>query len=103
MAVRNLVSSLMVGLLLSGCTTLSLERQTIRQSASTSDLQYQEVMDNLAMIACDPAFLPSYSTIFAGTTDVSDTISLAGDSFWTRTALKTFGTVTNFSQDVDFL
>jgi hypothetical protein len=65
-----------------GCTTLSLERHTLAQSESVSDIRYHEVMDNLAMIANNPAALPAYSSIFAGTAQVTDTLSFASTTVW---------------------
>jgi len=59
-----------------GCTTLALQRQTNSQAASPTDIRYQEVVDNLAMIAHDPAALPAYSSIFAGTAQITDTAQL---------------------------
>jgi hypothetical protein len=66
--------------LCAGCTTVALKRDTLRQAGSSADLRYHEVVENLAMIAANPAFLPSYSSIYAGTTDVSDTIQLSSQS-----------------------
>lgn len=60
-----------------GCTTLALERHTLSQVASPTDIRYQEVLDNLAMVASDPAALPAYSSIFAGTAQITDTSQLA--------------------------
>jgi hypothetical protein len=59
-----------------GCTTLALERHTLLQEASPTDIRYQEVLDNLAMVAHDPAALPAYSSIFAGTAQITDTAQL---------------------------
>jgi hypothetical protein len=59
-----------------GCTTLALKRHTLSQQASPTDIRYQEVLDNLAMVAHDPAALPAYSSIFAGTAQITDTAQL---------------------------
>jgi hypothetical protein len=56
----------------SGCTIASLERRTLNQNGTTSDIRYQEVMDNLAMVAHEPSKLPSYSSIYSGTISVQD-------------------------------
>ncbi len=63
-----------------GCTTLALERQALSQAASPTDIRYQEVMDNLAMIAADPFALPTYTSIFAGTAQVTDTAQFASST-----------------------
>src|ERR1700722_321278 len=59
-----------------GCTSIALERHTLSQAASPTDIRYQEVMDNLAMVARDPYALPAYSSIFAGTAQIADTAQL---------------------------
>src|SRR5690242_3030591 len=84
-----------------GCTTLSLERNTLRQAGSLTDLRYREVMENFARIAANPTYLPSYSSIYAGTTDITGVAQVAGDSFWTRAFTKAPFTATTFSQDLD--
>jgi hypothetical protein len=56
-----------------GCTTIALERHTLSQEMTPTDIRYQEVLDNLAMVAHDPAALPAYSSIFAGTAQITDT------------------------------
>jgi len=60
-------------LLCLGCTNMALERATLAQASSVADLRYSEVLENLAMVADDPAVLPAYSSIFAGTAEISDT------------------------------
>ncbi len=60
-----------------GCTTLALERHTLAQEESPTDIRYKEVLENLAMVAHDPATLPAYSSIFAGTVQITDTAQLA--------------------------
>jgi hypothetical protein len=66
----------------SGCTMLSLERHTVAQSASTGDLRYREVMDNLAMSAANPSALPYYATIYSGSAQVSDTFGAISTTTW---------------------
>src|SRR5580700_9298642 len=56
----------------SGCIAHSLQRQTLATSNSAMDLRYREVTDNLAIIAHEPATLPSYSSIFSGTVQITD-------------------------------
>jgi hypothetical protein len=60
-----------------GCTTLALERHTLSQGDSAQDVRYQEVLDNLAMVARDPYALPAYSSIFAGSAQITDTAQLS--------------------------
>jgi hypothetical protein len=59
-----------------GCITAALERHTLEQEATPTDIRYQEVLNNLAMVANDPYALPAYASIFAGTAQVTDTSQL---------------------------
>jgi hypothetical protein len=68
----------------SGCTTLSLERHTLAQAKTVSDVRYEETLQNLAMIADDPAALPVYSSIYAGTSQVTDTWQFGESTVWVR-------------------
>jgi len=56
-----------------GCTMTSLERHTVAQTDSAMDVRYQEVMQNLALIAGNRSALPSYATIYSGAASVQDT------------------------------
>lgn len=95
---------LMVLLLLPGCTNLALTRATLRHAEASSDLRYQEVMENLAMTASVPSILPAFSSIYAGTTDLSDSIKVSSSTVWARTAIKPIGFATAFAtQSLDFL
>ncbi len=68
---------LLVGL--TGCTHVQLRRNTIRQSATLTDIYEQQVLDNLAMFVHDQGALPFFAYPNSGGSDVSD--SLGGD--WT--------------------
>jgi hypothetical protein len=61
----------------SGCIASALERYTLAQQATPTDIRYQQVLDNLAMVANNPSALPAYSSIFAGTAQITDTAQLA--------------------------
>jgi hypothetical protein len=65
-----------------GCTMTSLERHTVAQIDTTTDLRYQEIVNNLAMIAADPSTLPTYSSIFSGTIFVQDTGQVISTTTW---------------------
>lgn len=56
-----------------GCTHMQLRRSTVRQATTLTELQYQQVLNNLAMFICDPYALPSHVAIKAGTTQAADT------------------------------
>jgi hypothetical protein len=56
-----------------GCTSLSLQRHTVNQITSVTDYRYEATLQALAMVAADPATIPSFSLISNGTTSITDT------------------------------
>lgn len=64
-----------------GCTAQSLRRRTTAQTETWIDIQYRQVMENLAMVANNPDVLPCFSTLDFGTSDVSDTLGVSGANF----------------------
>lgn len=77
-----------------GCTTVSLQRNTLAHSDTLSDIRYREVVEDLAIIAHDPWELPAFSSIYAGTTDISDSVAPNSQTTWVRNTMgvTTFGT-----------
>jgi len=65
-----------------GCTSASLNRQTLAQAASTEDLRYKELLDGLAAVANDPATLPAYASVYSGTAQVTDTEQMISTTMW---------------------
>jgi hypothetical protein len=64
---------LILGLLAAcGCTYLPLARRTVKQGSTLSGLQYQQVLDNLAMFACDPDALAWHVKVTGGLVQVAD-------------------------------
>ena len=59
-------------LLASGCMNQQLQFSTRRTANTLPDLQYQQVMDNLAMIAANPGFLPYLAVAGQGSIQVTD-------------------------------
>jgi hypothetical protein len=55
-----------------GCTTGRLRQRTISQGSTLPDLQYQQVLANLALFATNPAALPWHMNVREGTTQVTD-------------------------------
>lgn len=55
-----------------GCTHLALERRTVKQASTLTDLQYQQVLDNLAMFACNPEAMPWHAKLKSGTVQIAD-------------------------------
>jgi hypothetical protein len=67
---------LAIGLLsaLSGCAThLALRNDTVKTTDTLADLQYQQVLDNLARFHDNPDTVPSFAVATAGTASVLDT------------------------------
>jgi hypothetical protein len=67
---------LAVGLVtaLSGCTTqFALSNDTVRTTNTLTDLQYQQVLDNVARFHDNPDTVPSFAVATAGTVSVADT------------------------------
>src|SRR5262245_3838800 len=67
-------------LICGGCTTLALKNHALKQEETPTEIRYREVLDNLALVANNPASLPAYSSIFAGTAQVTDTAQLAANT-----------------------
>src|SRR6516164_10828538 len=63
---------LAVGALSTGCTHVVLEHRTVNQASTVPDLQYQQVLDNLAMFACTKDALAWHVKIKGGTIQVTD-------------------------------
>ena len=62
-------AALLIGLLpiLSGCTHIALRKDTVRTTNTLADLQFQQVLDNVARFHCNPDTVPSFAVTTAGT------------------------------------
>ena len=58
-----------------GCTSGRLRQRTINQGSTLPELQYQQVLDNLAQFATRPGSLPWHVNLKEGTTQVTDSVS----------------------------
>jgi hypothetical protein len=58
-----------------GCTTGRLRQRTIHLGSTLPELQYQQVLDNLARFAANPATLPWHVNIREGTTQITDSFT----------------------------
>ncbi len=67
---RILLAISMMGLV--GCTSVRLRQRTIHQGSTLPDLQYQQVLDNLALFAENPSALPWHINLREGTSQVTD-------------------------------
>jgi hypothetical protein len=66
------VLSFVIGGLASGCMNQQLCLATNRTVKTLPDLQYQQVVDNLAMIAANPGYLPYLAVAGQGSIQVTD-------------------------------
>ncbi|HEX4612444.1 MAG TPA: hypothetical protein VH092_29895, partial [Urbifossiella sp.] len=55
-----------------GCTSRHLRHRTVSQGSTLPDLQYQQVLNNLAQFATNPAALPWHVNLKEGTSQVTD-------------------------------
>lgn len=73
-------SALIIGIImassLSGCTADRLRQRLINQGATLPELQYQQVLDNLALFAVNPDALPWHVNLREGTSQLTDSTSL---------------------------
>ncbi len=66
----------------SGCTHIQLRRSTLSQTGTITELQYQQVLSNLASFHCHPEVLPHLAVVGTGGTSVSDEGSSNAELEW---------------------
>jgi hypothetical protein len=77
-------------LALGGCQThLSLRNNTVKATNTLTDLNYQQVLDNLAMFVANPSAMPSIAVFNSGTVTVADQRAISGNATYAPTI--TFG------------
>src|SRR4051812_24913527 len=60
----------------SGCAThAALQKHTIAANLTVADIYYQQVLNNLARFEVNPASMPAFSVVTAGTVNISDDVS----------------------------
>ena len=70
--VGSIILSILVLGLAPGCMSQQLQFTTRRTVNALPDLQYQQVIDNLAKIASNPGFLPYLAVAGQGSVQVTD-------------------------------
>ena len=58
--------------ILSGCTQFALRNNTAQITNTLTDLQFQQVLDNVARFQDNPDTVPSFAVVTAGTVAVND-------------------------------
>jgi hypothetical protein len=76
-----------------GCVSESLRNQTVSQVMSLADKRYQEVLDNLAIVASNGGILPAFAVASSGVANVTNTVSADASTAFNAT-------VNGFSQEV---
>jgi len=61
---------------LAGCASDRLRQRTINHGAALPELQYQQVLNNLALFAANPAALPWHINLREGTTQITDSATV---------------------------
>jgi hypothetical protein len=77
---RSAVLAITIAALISaqGCTHHVLMRSMIHQASTVMDIEYQMVLDNLAMFECNPSALPWHVRIKDGVVQVNDQAGIEG-------------------------
>lgn len=70
--IARCLPSLFLAAALTGCTHVALRNNTVETTDTLADLQYQQVLDNLARFQDDPDTVPSFAVVTAGTVTVND-------------------------------
>jgi hypothetical protein len=65
-----------------GCTHLQLNHSASKQAGSITDLQYRQVLDNLALFQDTPDALPHFAVVGTGGTSVNDRGEVAAELEW---------------------
>ncbi len=86
-----------LGLLLaaSGCEAVQLRNHVVEQAATLNEIQYQQVLDNLAMFVQDPAALPYFSLTPGGSAQIQIVEGGSAGLNWDYTFLGTVGKFIN--------
>src|ERR1700693_4864470 len=79
---RAKIALLCLGAFMSGCTADMLDRHTVNQAMSVTDMRYQEVMDNLAVVAHNTGMLPSFALNGGGTPTMTNLVSADPKTTW---------------------
>jgi len=81
---------LLVAIAVSGCTSYQLQRNTLAQGRTWTEIQYEMVLDNIAMFREAPGSLPWHITITQGSSAVTDSVTPSFMHGW-PTVTNTFG------------
>lgn len=76
-----------------GCTHSQLLRSTLNQARTITDIEYDQVLTNLAMVQANPDVLPCFAVVGTGGTGVTDQATANTELEWDPATLarKLFG------------
>jgi hypothetical protein len=66
---------------LAGCTSHRLRTSIVNQASTLTELQYQQVLGNLAMLSVDPWAIPAHSNLRDGSAQIQD-VGQASVGLW---------------------
>jgi len=87
MPYAHLCYALALAVSCAGCTHLQLSRSTLRQAGTITDLEYKQVMSNLASYHCNPDVLPHFAVVGTGGTSITDLGGVNVELEWDATSL----------------
>jgi hypothetical protein len=67
-----------------GCQHIELRNHALRQAGTLTDLQYKQVLSNVAMFYDNPNSLPYFSATGSGSTTVTDTVNPSAGLNWDK-------------------
>jgi hypothetical protein len=79
---RSISFGLAIVMSCAGCTSVALRRHAVNQAATVSDLRYEEVVENLAILADQPGSLISFSIVAGGVAKLTDTVQGQTTTVW---------------------
>src|SRR4051794_193336 len=70
-----------------GCTHSQLRRSTLNQARTITEIEYDQVLTNLAMVQANPDMLPYFAVVGTGGTGVTDQATVNTELEWDPTTL----------------
>jgi hypothetical protein len=80
--VRHVALLLLAMAASTGCTSYKLRTSIVNQAGTLTELQYQQVLGNLAMLSVDPDALPAHATLRDGSAQIQDYGALTASGAW---------------------
>lgn len=78
----SVVPYLLIGMFVCGCQHTHLRSLTLKQASTITDLQYQQVVENLALVSVNPDALPHFAIPTGGQSQVDTAGTASFDQSW---------------------